>query len=174
MSFKFTNKYNISLALAVFLIDDQYDYDDRPNSVSATGLIRPLRQLVLSMQNKTLQKEVDISDLVASRMGTAIHDGCEKAWSNRNNIAQALEILGASENAIDRLVINPQSTVDEDQIPIYVEQRTEKEIDEYIITGKYDLILYGILNDYKSTSTYNYIFDSSATNSLSQIGRAHV
>ncbi len=48
MALKYTNKNNVSLALAVFLMYDNYEYDERPNSISATGLIKPLRQLVLS------------------------------------------------------------------------------------------------------------------------------
>ena len=69
MSFKYTNQSGVSLALAVFLMYDSYDHDDRANSVSATGIIRSIRQLVLMHQNKALQKTVDIADLVASRMG---------------------------------------------------------------------------------------------------------
>jgi len=161
MAFKYTNKHDLSLALAVFLMHDSYDYDDRPNAISATGIIRPVRQLVLSQQNKTLDKEVDISDLVASRMGTVIHDGFEDAWMNMDNVAKALEVLGAGPSAIDSVKINPTS-VEEGDIPVYVEQRAEKELDGYIITGKYDLILDGTLNDYKSTSVWTYIYDSNA------------
>jgi len=157
----YTNKHNVSLALAVFLMHDSYDYDDRPNSVSATGLIRPLRQLVLSQQNKQLMKTVDISDLVASRMGSAIHNGCEEAWTDRANVAKALKVLGASDTAIDTVMINPE-VVKPGTTPVYVEQRVEKEIDGMIVTGKYDIVLDGTLNDYKSTSVWTYIYDSNA------------
>ena len=170
MPLNYTNKHNVSLALAVFLMYDKYDYDDRPNSVSATGLIRPLRQLVLSQQNKELMKTVDISDLVASRMGSAIHAGCEEAWTDQDNIAKALKVLGAGDAAIDSVVVNPSDekegwdTYPEGMIPVYVEQRAEKKIDDMIITGKYDLVLDGTLNDYKSTSVWTYIYDSNAWN----------
>ena len=76
MALEYTNKNNVSLALAVFLMYDNYEYDERPNAISATGLIKPLRQLVLSRQNPALLKTVDIADLVATRMGSAIHKGC--------------------------------------------------------------------------------------------------
>tara|TARA_R110000823_G_scaffold261067_1_gene381758 strand:+ start:840 stop:1826 length:987 start_codon:yes stop_codon:yes gene_type:complete len=167
MALYYTNKHDVSLALAVFLMFDKYDYDDRPNSVSATGLIRPLRQLVLSQQNKELMKTVDISDLVASRMGSAIHDGCEEAWTDRENIAKALKVLGAGDAAIDSVRINPAEVKDGD-IPVYVEQRAEKEIDNMVVTGKYDLVLDGTLNDYKSTSVWTYIYDSNAENYTKQ------
>ena len=161
MALQYTNKHDVSLALAVFLMMDSYDHDDRPNSVSATGLLRPLRQLVLSQQNKELLKTVDISDLVASRMGTAIHDSCEAAWTDHSNVAQALKVLGASEAAVDSIVINPTS-LKPGQIPVYVEQRAEKKILDFYVTGKYDLVLDGTLNDYKSTSVWTYIYDSNA------------
>jgi len=158
---KYTNKHDVSLALAVFLMYDKYDYDDRSESVSATGLIRPLRQLVLSQQNKELMKTVDISDLVASRMGSAIHDGCEEAWKDPANIAKALKVLGASDTAIASIRVNPE-VVNEGEVPVYVEQRAEKEIDGMVVTGKYDLVMDGTLNDYKSTSVWTYIYDSNA------------
>ena len=163
MPLNYTNKNDISLALAVFLMYDKYDYDDRPNSVSTTRLIRPLRQLVLSQQNKELMKTVDISDLVASRMGSAIHDGCEEAWTDTRNVARALELLGVGESARELVHINPEPEyLFEGIVPVYVEQRAEREIDDMIITGKYDLVLDGTLNDYKSTSVWTYIYDSNA------------
>lgn len=161
--YKYTNKHNVSLALAVFLMYDSYDSDSRNNVISATSLMKPIRQLVLIQQNKKLAKEIDISDLVASRMGTAIHDGCQQAWEDQDNVAAALKVLGASEEGIQRVVINPpEGSLGEGQIPVYVEQRHEKKVDEYIITGKFDLVLDGTVNDYKSTSVWSYIYDSKA------------
>ena len=125
MAFEFTNKHDVSLALAVFLMHDQYDHDDRPNAISATGIMRPLRQLVLSQQNRELLKTADISDLVASRMGSAIHDGCEQAWTDPKNVASALKVLGASDSSIEMVVINPVE-IEPGMIPVYVENRSEK------------------------------------------------
>lgn len=167
MAFEYTNVHKVSLALAVFLMYDKYDYDERPNSVSATGILRPIRQLVLAQQNKQLLKTVDIADLVASRMGSAIHDGCEQAWSDPANIAKALKVLGASPEAIAQVKVNPV-VVTEGDIPVYVEQRREKELGKFIITGKFDLVLDGTLNDYKSTSVWSYIYDSNAWNYSAQ------
>ena len=161
MGYKYTNKHDVSFALAVFLMYDDYEYDDRPNSISATGLLKPLRQIVLGQQNKELLKTVDISDLVASRMGSAIHTGCEEAWTDRTNVMKALKIMGASDDAMASIVINPKE-LKPGQIPVYVEQRTEKKILDMIVSGKFDLVLDGTLNDYKSTSVWGYIFDSNA------------
>lgn len=160
MAFKYTNKDNVSLPLAVWLMHDDYDYDSRDNVVSATALLKPIRALVLIDQHKGLDKSVDIMSLVSARMGSAIHAIAEKAWTNRANISKALQALQVS-NLDDKIVINPDK-VKEGEIPIYVEQRHEKEIDDYIISGKYDLIVDGTVSDYKSTSVWSYIFDSNA------------
>ena len=160
MAFKYTNKDNVSLPLAVWLMHDDYDYDTRDNVISATALLKPIRALVLIDQHKGLDKTVDIMSLVSSRMGSAIHAIAEKAWTNRANISKALQALQVS-NLDDKIVINPDK-VKEGEIPIYVEQRHEKEIDDYIISGKYDLIVDGTVSDYKSTSVWSYIFDSNA------------
>ena len=106
MAFKYTNKDNVSLPLAVWLMHDDYDYDSRDNVISATALLKPIRALVLIDQHKGLDKTVDIMSLVSSRMGSAIHAIAEKAWTNRKNISKALEALQVS-NLDDKLVINP-------------------------------------------------------------------
>ena len=160
MAFKYTNKDNVSLPLAVWLMHDDYDYDKRDNVISATALLKPTRALVLIDEHKGSDKTVDIMSLVSARMGSAIHAVAEQAWTNRGNISKALQALQVS-NLDDKLVINPD-VVKEGDIPIYVEQRHEKEINDYIISGKYDLVVDGTVSDYKSTSVWSYIFDSNA------------
>ena len=43
---KYLNGTNVPLSVALFLADDNYDYE--PNTISATALIRPIRQIILS------------------------------------------------------------------------------------------------------------------------------
>ena len=160
MSFNYTNKHNVSLPLAVWLMHDDYDYDSRSNVISATSLLKPTRSLVLKQQNADLDKTVDISDLVSARMGSAIHAIAEESWNNPKNIEKALEAMGTLQ-IFDRFVINPDEVKD-GEIPVYIEQRHEKEIDGYIVSGKYDLVLDGTISDYKSTSVWTYIYDSNA------------
>ena len=167
MAFEYTNHNNVSLPLAVFLMYDDYAHDDRNNSISATGLIRPIRQLILAQQNPTEAKTVEISELAASRMGNAIHKGCELAWTDPPTVKKALKALGANDDAADSIKINPEE-VNTGDMPVYVEQRVEKTIDDFIISGQYDLVLDGTLNDFKSTSVWTYIFDSSAENYIKQ------
>lgn len=165
MSYKYTNPYGISLPLAVWLMHDDYDYDDRPNVISATSLLKPTRALVLSYQNKGLDKTVDIMSLVPSRMGSAIHAIAEQAWTSDKNIKNALTSLGMSKIA-GQFIVNPSNALlkdmQESSIPVYVEQRHETEVGDYIISGKYDLVVDGTLSDYKSTSVWTYVFDSNA------------
>lgn len=161
--FKYTNKHNVSLAMTTFLLHDSYDHDPRSNAISATTLMKPIRQLVLLRQNPDLEKTVDVVDLVASRMGSAIHDGCEAAWKSEQNLTEALKVMGAGPDTVKRVKVNVEpEDLQEGDIPVYVEQRTEKQVGNYIITGKFDLCLDGTVNDYKSTSTWTYIYDSNA------------
>lgn len=167
MAFEFTNQNNVSLPLAVFLMHDNYDYDHRPNAISATGLLKPLREIVLRRQNPQAQKTVEVSDLIASTMGNALHTACEASWTDSKNVAAALKLAGAADSAVNNIKINPE-IVKEGDIPIYVEQRCEKEIDGFIISGKYDLVMDGTVHDYKSTSTWAYVNQSNRDDYIKQ------
>ena len=156
--YKFTNKQQLSLPLAVFLVNDTYDYDSRDTAISTTAILRSIRSIVLSMQHDTLEKEVDIIDLAASKLGTAFHDACESAWKNPEALKIALTAIG-KEDWQNRIKVN-SSVLSKEDIPIYIEQRHEKQLGEYTITGKYDVVVNGRLSDYKSTSVYSVIFGS--------------
>ena len=156
--YKFTNKNQLSLPLAVFLVNDTYDYDSRGTAISTTAMLRSVRSIILTMQHDTLEKEVDIIDLAASKLGTAFHDACESAWKNPEALKIALTAIG-KEDWQNHIKINPKVLSKED-IPVYIEQRHEKKLDKYVITGKYDVVVNGRLSDYKSTSVYSVIFGS--------------
>lgn len=168
---KLTNNNKIGLSSAVFLAHDDYDYDPRPNSVSATGLLKSTRQVILSQRAEAKITTMDISQLVASSLGTAVHDAVEKAWSNGNHI-KALRKLGFPQSTIDRVIINPGYIMDTNgrlvpdpnakplppkAIPVYMEIRTEKEIDGIIVTGKFDFVGDGELEDHKTTGVFTYM-----------------
>jgi hypothetical protein len=161
VTYKYTNKNNISLPLAVWLVNDDYDYDSRTNVISATSLLKPTRALVLRYQHSDLDKSVDLTDLVSARMGSAIHAIAEEAWLTRGNISKALKAMGT--NALGKIfIVNPDKPIKDNEIAAYVEQRHETTVGDYIISGKYDLVLDGTLSDYKSTSVWTYIYDSNA------------
>ena len=102
----YTNEQKIGLSMAVFLASDDYDHDARPNAISATGLLKSVRQTILSQRAESGITSMDISTLVASTFGTAVHDGIEKAWTG-DRYKLALAKLGYKQATIDRIVVNP-------------------------------------------------------------------
>lgn len=155
-----TNNTGIPLALAVWLAADEYDHVSNPDYISATTIMRPVRQIVLGRRASQLGLEDDIESKIASRMGTALHDSVEKAWTLSH--AKALAAMGFSQDVIDAVRINP--TDDELKstpgiIPIYLEQRVTKKIGSMFVGGKYDAIIEGILHDLKTTSAYSWLSD---------------
>lgn len=154
---KLTNNKNIGLSLAVSLAHDDYDYDSRPNVLSATTLQKSTRQIILSKRVIANDMTMDISSMVATTFGTAIHDAVEKAWSFDNHI-KALTRLGYSKETIARFKINPKpEELTDDTIAIYIEQRSEKQLGKWIIVGKFDFVGDGQLEDHKTTGVYTYI-----------------
>lgn len=150
----YTNVSAVPLSLAVFLATDSYDHDT--STISATTLIKPIRQIVLSKRVNNDEASVDLVQMVASRMGTAIHDGIERAWLY--NYANALKILGHPQKIIDRVKINPEpQDIQDDTIPIYLEQRAHKVVGRHTVSGKFDFVGDGRVEDFKSTSTYTAI-----------------
>jgi len=140
--------------MAVFLAYDGYDYED--NTVSATALLKPIRQLILASRVPPSQALVDVSGLVKSRMGSAIHDAIEKVWLNHKDAA--MDALGFPERVIKRIRVNPDpDTVAEDEIPVYLEQRSYRTIMGYKISGKFDFVGDGFVEDFKFTGTFTYI-----------------
>ena len=75
-----TNKFNLPLPLQVWLAGDSYDYVNNPKYISATSILKPVRQIVLS--KRLSEQDIDLSDKIAVSTGTAIHDGIECAWTN--------------------------------------------------------------------------------------------
>lgn len=149
-----SNYANISavpLSIAVFLAVDNYDHDAA--TISATTLTKPLRQIVLSKRVNNEDSSVDLIQMVPSRMGSAIHDGIERAWVDSHAIA--MKTLGYPQKVIDRIRINPEPhQLGDDVIPIYLEQRAQKQVGKYLVSGKFDFVGEGRVEDFKTTSTY--------------------
>ena len=150
---KYANTSSVPLSLAVFLASDFYDPDQDENTISATALIKPLRQIVLSARVPEDMTPVDLVNMVPSRMGTAIHDAIERSW--KLNYRMALRLLGYPNRVIEKIRINPKpEELTDGVIPIYMEQRAKKTVGKFTVTGKYDFIGDGRVEDFKSTSTY--------------------
>ena len=157
-----TNNSNFGLAMAVWLAHDEYDagedlFPGKP-VLSVTSLLKPTRQLILSNRVPPAQRTSDVADLIASRYGHAIHDSIETAW--RTGYQTSLRKLGHPQKMIDRIRINPDDhtvKVEPDIIPVYLEQRFYREFDGVVISGKFDAIIDGEVNDIKTTSAYTWV-----------------
>lgn len=161
-----TNKNDISLLLAVWLLADFYDYEagkgsDKPY-LSATTLMRPTKQIILGQRIPIEdRRDEDVEDYIARALGHTIHDGIEQAWVKQGK--RNLTKLGFPANMVENLKINPtdeEVRADPNIIPVYLEQRLYREIDGYVIGGKFDAIVDGRIEDAKSTSVWAYIFGS--------------
>jgi hypothetical protein len=161
MPISITNYSNIPLPLAVWLASDDYDHDPRPNSISATGIMKPIKSIVLSKQiDSEINVSQDLQDLIPARVGTALHTAIDEAWK-APNLPDVFRRLGYPNKIVERIRINPpRDDIDEDQINIWMEQRTERELDGFLVTGKFDLVYEFGVEDYKSTGTYNWISGS--------------
>lgn len=162
---KYTNNTGINTSLAVWLATDNYDHIDDPMHISATSLLKPIKEIVLSrrLAKQGVEKSGDISVLVASRIGTAIHDSIEAAWTphKKEKLVQTLIALGTPKRVAERVIVNPtEDQLTDDCIPVYMEQRASKKVGKYTISGKYDFVIEGGLEDFKSTGTYTYIYQT--------------
>lgn len=155
MTPKYTNKNGVPLSLAVWLMNDTYDYVKDPYYISATSLLKPTRMIILGNR---VENVPDLSDLITSRIGTAVHDAIEKAWVNKD-LTSSLGSIGFPPEVAERIVINPKE-VKEGDIPVYIEQRGYYKYGKYTVGGKFDICIDGYLEDFKNTSVYAYIFGS--------------
>lgn len=162
-----TNELNIPLDLAVWVLDDQYDYDARPNSISATTLMQPPRITTLRRRQKPSDRKIDVKDLVAAAMGQSLHTAVEQAWLHPARRTKALELLGIPRDVADAIVVNPSDAelirMDKegvDYIPIILERRIERAHQGMFITGKFDKLIEGQIRDTKSTSVWSFIKDT--------------
>ena len=178
MNQKYTNNHNIPLPLALWLAVDEYSYAKTANEISATTLLRSPRFIIgtrrmmypeqfdikpesVSYITEQLlsDKSVlpDIMDYLPSRIGTAIHNAVENAWSNSELRKQGLLALGYPDAVIDNLKVNPEGLEHDSNQPIVrLENRLYREIDGFVISGQYDFIGEGQLHDIKTTKTYSW------------------
>lgn len=138
---RYTNKHNFPDYVVEYLKHDEYDYEE--GVISATRLLAPPRQFVLNHRFKD-KLEMDISDIIPSRYGTAIHDSVDKV--NLTNCKQE-----------ERLYTE-----------IVVGDRVFK------LSGKFDIIKdmdkpVQKLVDIKSTSVWSYIYDSKTKDYQAQL-----
>jgi hypothetical protein len=161
---KYTNTTGVSLPLATWLATDNYDGKSsapNPYFVSATSLLKSPRQIVLGMRAKPEDESIDVASIIKSRIGNAIHDSIEAAWSTPSRVVKTLESLGYPKSLAERVRVNPDTQSNYvypvDMIPVYMEQREYKKLGKWTLTGKFDFILDGHLHDFKSTGTFTFV-----------------
>lgn len=157
---KLTNKHKIDLPIAVWLLQNGYysgaDVAPEGELISVTTLMKPTRRLILERQVDHSQEVMDVSDMIASRVGHGLHDSIERAWTE-GDWQGAMRRLHYPQSVIDRVKINPDpSEVSGDDIPIFLEQRRFKKIGGIVLTGQLDFAINGAYRDVKTTSTFSY------------------
>lgn len=158
---KITNIAGIDLPIAVWLMQDGYNSgaDEAPEGelISATSLMKPVRQQILQRKVDVADKSVDVADLIASRMGHALHDSIERTWKDEAAMKHSLRLLGYPEKVVNAFRVNPDpDTIKEDDIVVWIEKRGFKQFDGVVITGQSDFTINGAYRDFKSTSTFSY------------------
>lgn len=156
---KITNTHQIDLPIAVWLLQNGYysgaDVAPEGELISVTSLMKPTRRLILERQVDVSQEVLDVSDLIASRVGHGLHDSIERAWTE-GDWKGAMRRLHYPQSVIDRVKINPDpSEVSGNDIPIFLEQRRFKEIGGIVLTGQLDFAINGAYRDVKTTSTFS-------------------
>lgn len=152
---KYTNDRNLPLSLSVWLATDNYTGGSPdPKTISATTLLKPIKEIVLSTMHPVKVKP-DIADLRAARTGTAVHSSISQAWTNSMSRMEALLSLGYPAKTAQNLRVNPD-VHDEAYYNVYVEQRTTRKLAGWTITGEFDFHSEETFQDFKNTSVYSY------------------
>ena len=141
---------NMSESLGVWLATETYSGTGGERTISATELLKSVRQIVLSRRVDSAQVTPNLNSLIASRIGVAIHDAIRLSWVNPTRI-KALEALGLPAH---KYVVNPEGPVPDGMIDVRTEQRTDKVIDGWTVSGEYDLVIAGQLMDTKTTKGF--------------------
>jgi hypothetical protein len=165
----YINDLDAPLSIAAWLASDFYDHHGDPNALSATSFLQPLRALILSkrLYSQPLNEyDLNISNYIASSYGVALHDSIEKVWT-QEHYKGAMLALDYPEKVINKIEVNP-TTEKPNTIPVYVERRREKVLNNIIISGKLDFTMQGVLEDFKSTSVWNWIYQSNVEDYIMQ------
>ena len=153
-----TNLHNIPLPVQVWLAADEYNaHKEITKYLSATTILRPLKSVILGRRVDPNTVAKDVTDFIAVRRGTAIHDSIEKVWNDDELRASAMRKLGYPNKVIEMYKVNDPTPIDQ-RLPktryVDMEQRAFKKIGDWTIGGQFDFICDGMLFDFKTTSTY--------------------
>ena len=144
----YTNTRDIPFSVAIWLARDLYDRD--PSYISGSELQRSNRQIVLS---RRVTQDIDLSQVLAARLGNAINDAIDAAWKS-DRLMEYVRLAGFNplfEYDVNPVIPTPGKT------PIYIQKRYDEAFMGKVLSGAPDMILNGRLFDYKSTSVFLYL-----------------
>lgn len=153
-----TNEKDLPLLITNWLIQSNYTNEipeqyQHLRKISATSLLKPTRAIILGNRIEGTGKQViDISTLIASRMGQAIHESIEQSWRHGN--LSLLSEAGVPKKIAENIHVDPIEPTK--GVDVYFEQRAFKELDGWVISGQFDAVLNGQVIDFKSTGTYTF------------------
>ena len=153
-----TNKGDIPIGLAVWLLHDEYDYVNESNYISVTQLMKPLRHIILPRRVPTEDRVADLEDYTSRALGNSIHDSIEKPGSKVMSAVLSYWVIRRHDQTClckshRRRIGNYRNP-----IPVYLEQRSIREFGKYKLGGKYDMVAEGIVHDNKSTA-YTWLLE---------------
>ena len=144
---KYTNYEHIHPFLRMMLSHNDYEYNDDPKVISATSIMKPVNMIVLERANSGTDKEMDLEGMIPSVYGSALHSKMEIALEQATD--EMWKMIGVN---------------DPEDLEVKVEERGEIEIQDYKISGKYDIMFkykgsnWQIL-DLKTFSVWKLIID---------------
>lgn len=174
---RYTNEHNFPGYVLQWLKDDTYDYN--PDTISATTLKKPGKIFAYERLYPE-QLEIDVSNRIASRFGTAIHDSFE-AINGGEGIKGARQ-----EERLHMAITEPMlKSVADDPNDYRLELDGEKSVMyfkgapvPYIISGKFDCLkevgkVNGVMHyklvDFKTTSVWTKVFGSKDDDYIKQL-----
>lgn len=152
----YSNNSNLSLFAQVFLATDYYDKEDA--GLSVTTLLKPIKQVIMAQRVAPGEKSPDVADRIPSAVGSAVHDGFERAWKSPK-LVKVLMSLRIPEKVAHKVRVNPtpEEVAAGGIIPVFTEIRVKREVNGVVISGQFDFIGDGTVEDLKNTSVYKFV-----------------
>ena len=140
---KIVNINNLPKIIELFLKVDFYDHKQAEGTISATTLLKPIKEIILTERHYD-EIEVDVSERLWSVLGSGVHAVMENM--------SYLHIEGDEliKEFLEKLITGR----------IKQEERLYAEVLGEKISGKFDLIIDDTLYDFKISSVWTYIFGS--------------
>lgn len=153
---KLTNNTGLSLFAQVYLAHETYDREEA--GLSVTALLKPVKQIILARRVPEGMASSDVADMIASSNGTAIHDAFEAAWKSPK-LVDTLIRLGYPKGVASKVRVNPtaEEVAAGGIIPVYTEIRSAKVVHGIRVTGKFDFIGDGAVEDLKNTTVWKFL-----------------